>query len=203
MFNKPQDNEVGESRQPSSDRIKVSHKTPDPFSRVSKKLLDDPDLSWGAKGVAAYLLGKPVNWCVQVRDIINHGTEGETSIRNYLNELRRLGYAQYDKHERKNYGKWGGGEWRISDTPCFDKAIIPKRKRKKKEDSKPSPRLAVPHSVTPHTVEPHLSKKDKNKNEENKIEVVQFDIETSFDELFSRKVAEKLDDVDENGEYTW
>src|SRR5580698_6204456 len=59
----------------------ILHRATDAFARVSKKLLNDPALSFKAKGVLAYLIGKPENWKLRVSDLENHCNEGKASIR--------------------------------------------------------------------------------------------------------------------------
>jgi hypothetical protein len=72
--------------------IIITSKTADPFARVTKALLNDPNLSWQAKGIMAYLIGKPKNWKLRVKDLANRAKNGETSIRSALKELRTQGY---------------------------------------------------------------------------------------------------------------
>lgn len=76
--------------------IIMASKREDPFARVPKQLLEDASLSWKAKGVLAYLIGKPSNWRVRITDIVNRGTDGEKAIRSAMVELRRSGYAKLE-----------------------------------------------------------------------------------------------------------
>jgi hypothetical protein len=119
--------------------IIITSKTTDPFARVTKSMLDDPELSWQAKGILAYLLGKPQNWKLRVRDLSNHARNGESSIRSALNELRRCGYAELisNRDKRGRVTEW---IWRIGDSPVF-----------KRHD--------------PDGVFPHLEKRPSNKND--------------------------------------
>lgn len=90
----------------------------DPFARVPKSLLNDSRLSWKAKGVIAYLLGKPSDWKTNVVDISARSTDGVKAIRSALNELRRFGYAKLDKIQDSS-GKIIEWVWKISDSPIF------------------------------------------------------------------------------------
>jgi len=62
------------------------------FVMLDKGFLEDDRLSFKAKGILAYLLSKPDNWKVVVKDLVNHSTEGKYSIYSGLNELKKYGY---------------------------------------------------------------------------------------------------------------
>jgi hypothetical protein len=98
--------------------IIIASRTNNPFARVPKSMLDDPELSWQAKGILAYLLGKPPNWKLRVKDLSNHARNGETSIRSALKELRGCGYAELIavRNKRGRVIEW---IWRIGDSPVF------------------------------------------------------------------------------------
>ncbi len=72
-----------------------------PFTMIPNALLADTDISWKAKGVISYLLGKPAHWKARTKDIENHGTGGETEVRSALRELRNAGYARLERHTNK------------------------------------------------------------------------------------------------------
>ena len=106
----------------SNPNILVYSKREDPFSRIPKTILDDPELSWKAKGILAYLLGKPTGWKVRVKDICNKSTDGESSVRAGLNELRDKGYAKLEetRDERRRIVEW---TWKIADSPVFREIV--------------------------------------------------------------------------------
>jgi hypothetical protein len=72
-----------------------------PFTMIPNDLLADTDISWKAKGVISYLLGKPAHWKARTKDIENHGTGGETEVRSALQELRKAGYARLERYTEK------------------------------------------------------------------------------------------------------
>lgn len=72
-----------------------------PFTMIPNALLADTGISWKAKGVISYLLGKPAHWKARTKDIERHGTGGETEIRSALQELRNAGYARLERHTEK------------------------------------------------------------------------------------------------------
>ncbi len=62
------------------------------FVMLDKGFLEDENLSYKAKGILAYLLSKPDNWKVIVKDLINHSKDGKKAIYSGLNELKQYGY---------------------------------------------------------------------------------------------------------------
>jgi hypothetical protein len=134
----------------------------DPFARVPKSALDNPRLSFKAKGVLAYLLGKPVGWKVRIKDLMNRSTDGRDAVRSGLNELRNEGYAKYE--QIRCDGIFREGLWRISDIPLFlpqtgfpapdkplpENPLLSKNKVSKKEFSKnesKEPKEAQPFGI--------------------------------------------------------
>lgn len=126
--------------------IFLMSKREDPFARVPKTTLDDEKLSWRAKGLLSYLIGKPMYWKVRVSDLINRSTDGQTAIRSALKELEDVGYAKLEKIQGPK-GRIAEWVWKISDSPIF------------------SPDSGSPHLDNPHLENPAHSKKDCSKND--------------------------------------
>lgn len=138
----------------------TARKTAEPFAIVCKRILDDPRLSWRAKGIVAYLIGKPDGWKLRVSDLVKHGTDGKHAIRAALNELRDYGYAQFTRHRQG--GVISEGEWEISDSPVFTP-------RSKNQDVEP-PRSDFQEEGNQEEGNQHLSNNDSNKIDHNKKE---------------------------------
>lgn len=64
----------------------------DRFVIIDKRALEDERLSWKARGLLAYLLTKPDSWQVYVRQLVDAGPDGRTSILTGLRELGDCGY---------------------------------------------------------------------------------------------------------------
>jgi len=62
------------------------------FVMLDKGFLEDERLSYKAKGILAYLLSKPDNWKVIIKDLINHSNDGKKAIYSGLRELKEHGY---------------------------------------------------------------------------------------------------------------
>lgn len=102
-----------------SSNIIVNKKRDVPFTMVWNDIWEAP-LSWKAKGILGYIIGKPEGWKVRVADLVtrSHGLDGETSVRSGLKELRAAGYAVLEFLSDEN-GKLNGSVLKVSDSPVF------------------------------------------------------------------------------------
>lgn len=67
------------------------------FYILDKRISEDGNLSWGARGMLIFLLGKPDNWRVSIQNLVNETTKskkksGRDSVYAFLAELREAGY---------------------------------------------------------------------------------------------------------------
>ncbi len=138
--------------QPKSANINRCADREDPFARIPKSVLDDPSLSWRAKGVLCYLIGKPPGWKCRATDIIKHATEGKAAVWAALKQLRRIGYAQLIQI-RDEGGRVVEWVWNISDSPIFQSPDTDFRD------------LEKPDVENRHVSKKESSKKDFSKNE--------------------------------------
>lgn len=74
------------------------HKRAD-YTTIDNQLLCDKRLSFRARGIAAYLLTKPDDWQINMREIEQAGTEGREAIRAAMKELATMGYIMRDKEQ--------------------------------------------------------------------------------------------------------
>ncbi len=86
--------------------VRVVHNKDRPYVVIDKKVIEDPYLSWEAKGLHAYLLSRPDNWKVSVIHLsrIYQGNKkggGEKAILSILNELIEQGYCQRFQPRKK------------------------------------------------------------------------------------------------------
>jgi hypothetical protein len=66
---------------------KTSH-----FTVISNESLEDSNLSFGARGLLAYLLTKPNHWTVCLQALKKDSPQGITAIRSFIKELEKHGY---------------------------------------------------------------------------------------------------------------
>src|SRR5436305_2825181 len=95
--------------------VKIKKRT-HPFAMIDARALNDPRISWKAKGLHAYLMSKPKDWHVIFADLVKHATDRAYSVRTALNELLGLGYAKLQplKDER---GLFCGSCWTVYEWP--------------------------------------------------------------------------------------
>lgn len=102
--------------------IRHEHNKQNPYVIINKSVLEDHELSWGAKGLLSYLVSKPYDWEIRVSHLSKiYGARGggERAIYTLLNELMEAGYCirsqsrdmdgkfekvEYIIHEFKNKG---------------------------------------------------------------------------------------------------
>lgn len=86
----------------------VRSKRTESFSIISNQVLADERISFRAKGILVYLLGKPDNWQVSERHLATLGHEGVTAVRGALKELETAGYILRQRRQAAN----GRFEWK-------------------------------------------------------------------------------------------
>ena len=86
-----------------------------PYVIMHKGFLNDLDISWRAKGVLAYLLSKPDDWQVQVKDIITHAKESKAAVRSAVGELLKFGYMS--RRIIRESGKFARFEYDVFESP--------------------------------------------------------------------------------------
>jgi hypothetical protein len=74
-------------------------KQPNQFSIIDRTAADDERLSMKAKGIMFYLLTKPDDWTLNVKDLIRRSADGRDSIYSGIRELRELGYISMRKYQ--------------------------------------------------------------------------------------------------------
>jgi hypothetical protein len=66
-----------------------------PYVMIDRRPIDNPALSFKAKGILTYLMSRPDGWEVSVADLVKHSTEGEAAIRTGLKELKNARHMKY------------------------------------------------------------------------------------------------------------
>lgn len=121
------------------------------FYLLDKAISEDKKLSWAARGLLIFLLGKPDNWRVSVEYLSQQTNEstkktGKQGIYSLLDELIEVGYVvRSDKqaHDEKT-GFLLGYDYTVYDSPC------------KVEPYNAEPCMAKPDKVKPCKANPPL-----------------------------------------------
>jgi len=65
-------------------------------------LINDPSLSWKAKGLYVHLLTRPKEWLFSTEELVSSGKDGRTSTRSGIKELEKAGYIRLDRQRSEN-----------------------------------------------------------------------------------------------------
>lgn len=134
------------------------------FYTLDKSISEDPRLSWAARGVLIFLLGKPDNWEVSVKHLISQTANaigkasGRDGVRVVLKELEQAGYLVAD-YARSEGGAFAGMAYTVHETPV---AVSPQT-----ENPAPvTPETDLPAPAQPAPAKPHLiSNEDKTRTD--------------------------------------
>jgi hypothetical protein len=89
-------------------------------------MFEDNRISYKAKGLLGYMLSRPDNWKIVMQDLINRSTDGETSVKSAIKELKNAGYLSI-KRLRNEKGEFQGSAiWEYDDIPLEPQGIDPK-----------------------------------------------------------------------------
>ena len=117
--------------------LRVAHR--ERFTIIDTRLFENACLSWAARGVLAYLLSRPDDWRVIVKDIQRRGDLGRDGVYALLCELRHAGYVHF-KRLREPGGVMSKGLYLITEEPHSLHPAWPEEVR---------PDLAQPDPVKP------------------------------------------------------
>lgn len=121
-----------------------------PYIMVDKSPLEDSRLSWKAKGILVYLIGKPNDWKVRIADLISKSSDGRDSVYSGLEELVSYGYMT--RQEVREKGKFMGLDYTVYETPV------------------------TPDTEEPHTENPDTAKRDTENPPHTNIEYTNKDL---------------------------
>lgn len=141
------------------------------FYLLDKTISEDKKLSWAARGLLIFLLGKPDNWRVSVEYLSQQTNEsakktGKQGIYSLLDELIDVGYVvRSDKqaHDEKT-GFLLGYDYTVYDSPC-----------------RPEPYKAEPYKAEPYKDKPYKAEPYKANHPLTSIDTNQGLSETSID----------------------
>jgi len=88
-----------------------------PYIQIHKAYLSDKCLSWRAKGILTYLLSKPDNWIVQIKDIKKHAKEGDRAVRKAISELMDAKYLNRKVLRGEGKGNFIRFEYDVYESP--------------------------------------------------------------------------------------
>jgi hypothetical protein len=150
--------------------IRVEKNKENPYVLINKKILEDTNLSYQAKGMLAYLLSKPDDWKIYLNHLQNQSKNGRDSCSSIIKELISEGYMTRKKslNEKKQFE---GYTYIV-----FEKPI--KSLNVQVEPITVSTNTGIPLSAKPNTEEPMLLYNDEVSIEELNNDLVFNDNQT-------------------------
>ena len=94
-----------------------------PYVMIDRRPVDNPNLSFKAKGLLTYLMSRPDGWEVSIADLVKHGKDGEAAIRAGLKELREVGHMRYTTSRKE--GRITGWLIEVFEVPSMEYAHNP------------------------------------------------------------------------------
>lgn len=95
------------------------------YTVIDNTFLRDDRLSAQAKGIFAYILYLPEDWCIYQSELVKHFSNGKDSIRSAIKELESFGYISKE-HIKGEHGKFVGWRYTVNEIPIPPKAENPK-----------------------------------------------------------------------------
>lgn len=137
------------------------------FYTLNKDISEDTRLSWSARGLLIFLLGKPDNWTVSVAHLIKQTADSarpssRDAVRNIIAELVAAGYMKADTARAEN-GKFRGMDYVVSESPETENPSPDNQQQP--EPEKPSPDEPLPGNPPLINNDHHQGLKEPTKND--------------------------------------
>lgn len=100
-------------------------KRENPYAQIDKSAINDTRLSWKAKGILVYLLSKPEDWTVNIKDIVKHANDGRDAVYNGIKELIAAGYILRVLTKNQS-GRFKGYEYHVYEIPQAQESYLRK-----------------------------------------------------------------------------
>lgn len=121
------------------------------FYTLDKAISEDERLSWAARGLLIFLLGKPDNWEVSVAHLIKQTSKaigkssGRDAVRVIIKELESAGYMAVDR-ARGDGGSFNGMDYTVCERPQTDNPSMGSPQTENPATAKPAPAKPSPEN---------------------------------------------------------
>ena len=79
--------------------VKAKHTTG--FFQMANAAIQNPSLSWKARGLLAYFMSLPDNWEIHLTDLFTRSPDGRRATEAAMKELIAAGYVRKEQGENK------------------------------------------------------------------------------------------------------
>ena len=90
------------------------------YSVVDNTALEDSRLSWKAKAIITYIVGKPIGWKCRISDLVKKSKDGKGSVQSAIKELKKYGYAELIVERDPETGQFADQYLSILDRPMLE-----------------------------------------------------------------------------------
>ena len=121
------------------------------FYTLDKAISEDERLSWAARGLLIFLLGKPDNWEVSVTHLIKQTSKaigkssGRDAVRVIIKELEAAGYMAVDR-ARNDGGSFNGMAYTVCERPQTENPSMGSPQTENPATAKPAPAKPAPEN---------------------------------------------------------
>ena len=129
-------------------------KSKDNFVIINRHLIENPQLSYEARGLLACMLAKPKDWVIYSSYFIKNSPAGRDKVRRIFNELIKFGYLVKSEH-RSEKGHYSSPQYTVHESPISsgsDVKIVPKPEN----PSTDNPLAEKPSPLNPPLLSKHL-----------------------------------------------
>ena len=96
------------------------------YTVIDNTFLRDDRLSAQAKGVFAYILYLPEDWCIYQSELVNHFSNGRDALRSAVKELEEFGYISKEHKKDEKTGRFTHWQYTVNEIPVSPKTDLPK-----------------------------------------------------------------------------
>ena len=147
-------------------------KKTDNYVMINRHVLEDPQLSYEARGLLACMLAKPSDWVFYISYFIKNSPAGRDKVRRIFNELIKFGHIKKSEL-RSGKGHFSSPQYTVYESPVLSDSgvkIVPKPEN----PSTDNPLAEKPSPLNPPLLSKHLKPikqvtKNTTTNSENYI----------------------------------
>jgi len=162
-------------------------KAPGHFIVVDRTMIDDDtEISYKAKGILTYLMGRPETWKPNLEEIASHASDKIGSIKSGIQELKQAGYVKITRIRDNESKKWVGWEWYVTDVKSQEALPIIEKPKAKNQLTESKPKVENKLSETSPQNQAKLGKTESQKTDLRKNDFVK-EIDNSKKELEAKR----------------
>lgn len=140
----------------------ITRKRADQYAIIPNAVASDDRLTFEERGVLVYLLAKPHDWNVSVKNLQNEGGIGRDKVYRILQKLEEVGYLKRDQTKGSD-GRFGAYNYTIHDDAVPECLPLPRPGNKEAVEPFPENTEAAPLPEKPVTGYPVTGKSDTYK----------------------------------------